>query len=70
MLLDVGSSINYKDCGECTPLFHAIYSHQTEVADILIKGIYLRFREKGYLFSGIWGRRVIYFKRFGEKAWF
>ena len=42
MLLDAGSSINYKDCGECTPLFHAIYSHQTEVADILIKGIYLK----------------------------
>ena len=37
-LLKAGSPINYKDCGECTPLFHAIYSHQTDVADLLIKG--------------------------------
>lgn len=37
-LLKHGASLDCKDCGESTPLFHAVYSSKQEVTKQLIKG--------------------------------
>jgi hypothetical protein len=42
-LLEAGSLLEYKDSGECTPLFHAIYGNQPDVTELLIKGKYVLY---------------------------
>lgn len=37
-LLAADSDLDCKDCGESTPLFHAVYAGQAAVTELLIKG--------------------------------
>ena len=37
-LLGKGCAIDMKDSAGCTPLYHAVFSHQTDVVTLLIKG--------------------------------
>ena len=40
LLLQTGCDIDYKDCDECTPLFHAVSADHPGIVQLLVHGMF------------------------------